>query len=78
MKALFDGVIGDILGMAPAAFLFFLVQEKSIKNIGDILGMAPAAFLFFLTHTHTRPRCIFVFPASEGISTTQEFSSGWV
>ena len=52
MKALFDGVIGDILGMARAAFLFFLVQGKSNKNIGDILGMAPAVFFFSLTPTH--------------------------
>ena len=27
--ALFDGIIGDIVGMAPAAFIFFLVYEPA-------------------------------------------------
>ena len=40
--SLFDGIVGDILGMAPAAFLFFLVYEPCKARLLH-LGLVPTA-----------------------------------
>jgi len=40
--ALFDGIIGDIVGMVPAAFIFFLVYEPAKALLLDC-GVPPAA-----------------------------------
>ena len=40
--SLFDGIVGDILGMAPAAFLFFLVYVPCKARLLH-LGLVPTA-----------------------------------